>query len=411
MNDITIIKGQGGIGRLAPNEDNIRGIVMNMGATAPTGLAVNTPKLLLTLKDAENAGIDKAYDTANLVLCWYHIKEFFAGNPNGKLWIYLVAQATTLTAMVDGTASTPCPAKKLYLATNGEIRQCGAIRNPATGYTGTITTGVDADVLTAIPKAQVLADDLFNLHMPCDIVLEGRGFSGSASALVDHRTLASPNVRVCYLQDLDVAPSSANAVIKAHAAVGTYLGISSKAKVSDNVGWVELYNLTDIANGRWINIGFSSNTAFNSFSNTDIDLLNTKGAIFARKIVGLTGSYFNDSHSCCPITSDYAYAENVLTINKAVRGVYSAILPKLNSPVKVNADGQLSSEVIASYESLGLKPLDGMLINEEVSNRDIYINPIQNIITQSKLKIKIVIQPIGVARQIEIEIGYVQTIA
>jgi hypothetical protein len=41
LNDVSIIKGKGGIGRLEPNVDNVRGLVMNAGAIAPTGLAVN----------------------------------------------------------------------------------------------------------------------------------------------------------------------------------------------------------------------------------------------------------------------------------------------------------------------------------------------------------------------------------
>lgn len=410
MNDVVIIKGQGGIGRLAPNEDNIRGLVMNAGATAPVGLALNTPKLLLTLKDAEDIGINKAYDTANTVLCWYHIKEFFAESPSGKLWIYLVAQTTTLTQMADGTAATPCPVKKLALATNGEIKQYGIARNPDTNYMPIISNGVDADVVDCIPKAQILMDDLFAMHMPSDIVIEGRSFSNGTGALIDFRNLDSANVRVVLAQDLDVAPSGANAVIKAHAAVGTFLGTSSKAKVSDNVGWVQKYNVSSIAYGRWLNVGLSSNTAINTLTSADLDTLNTKGCIFVRKFVGESGAYWNDSHSCISITSDYAFMENVLVINKAVRGVYTALLPKVNSPVKVNASGQLSSEVIASFESSGMRPLDNMEINEEVSAKDIYIDPNQNIIQQSKLNIKIAIVPIGTARTIEATIGYTVSI-
>jgi Protein of unknown function (DUF2586) len=410
MNELTITVGEGGLGRQTPNEDNIRGLVMNAGAVAPTGLALNTPKLLLSPKDATDIGIDKAYDTAQTVLCYYHIKEFFAENPNGKLWIYLVAQATTLTQMSDGTAGTPCHVLKLALATNGEIKQYSTARNPAIGYTPTITTGADGDVWTAIPKAQVLMDYLFANHMPSDIIIEGRSFSGSAGAIANLRALACANVRVVFAQDLDVAPSTANAVIKGHAAVGTFLGTSSKAKVSDSIAWVERYNVSSVANGRWLNVGFSSNTNINTFTNIDLNTLDSKGCIFIRKFVGDTGAYWNEAHSCTLITSDYAYMNGVLTINKAVRGVYKALLPKLNSPVKVNDDGQLSTEVIASFESAGLRPLDNMQINDEVSAKDIYINPLQNINTTSKLNVKIKIVPIGTARNIEVEIGYAVSI-
>lgn len=409
MNDVNIIKGEGGLGRLQPNTDNIRGLVMNIGTVAPLGLAVNTPKLLLQTKDAEDVGIDAAYDIAQTCLCYYHIKEFFAENPNGKLWIYLVAQATTLTQMADGTAVTPCPVKKLALATNGEIKQYGIARNPIIGYTPTITAAIDVDVTNAIPKAQVLMDDLFAGHMPSDIVIEGRSFSGSVATLVSLRLSAAPNVRVVFAQDLDVAPPAADPVIKGHAAVGTFLGTSSKAKVSESVGWVEKFNLSSIAFGRWLNVGLSSNTAITAFTLVDMNTLNTKGVIFVRNIVGESGAWWHDAHSCCPADSDYAMQESVLTMNKGVRGVYKALVPKISSPVKVNADGQLSSEVILSLESVSLKPLTQMEMDDEISNKDIYINPAQNIIT-SNLKVKISLQPIGVARIIDVEIGLVAKI-
>jgi hypothetical protein len=413
LNDVSIIKGKGGIGRLEPNVDNVRGLVMNAGAIAPTGLAVNIPKQLLQLLDAENVGINKAYDTTNDTLCWYHIKEFFAENPTGKLWLMLVPTATTLTQMADGTAATPSPVERLAMATNGECLQYGIARNPAVGYTPTITAGIDADVTAAVPKAQVLMDKLFANHMPSDIIIEGRSFTGTASAAANLRALASTNVRVVIAQDLDVAPAAATAIRKAHAAVGTILGTSSKARVSDNIGWVEQYNLASVAFGRWINCGLSSNLPIvgTAYTSIDLDTLNTLGYIFVRKFVGESGSYWNDSHSCCEATSDYYCMENVLVINKAVRGVYKALLPKVNSPVKVNAAGQLPSEVVVAYESIGARPIETMRINEEVSEFAIYINPFQNIITQSKLNAKINIVPIGTARNIEVEIGYVQKLA
>ncbi len=411
MNDVVIIKGEGGIGRQEPNTDNIRGLVMNMGATAPTGLAVSTPMLLLSLKDAEDAGIDAAYDTANTVLCWYHIKEIFAENPSCNLWIYLTPQATTLTAMVDGTAGTPCPMKKLALATNLEIKQYGCARNPATGYTPTITAGIDVDVTNAIPKAQVLMDDLFTAHGPAHVIIEGRSFSGSATTAANLRALTGPNVSVVLAQDLDVAPPAADAVIKMHAAVGTLLGTSSKGKVSDNVGWVGKNNVRSLAYGRWINPGLSSNTSITTFTPADLDTLNTKGYIFVRTFVEDSGAYWNDNHNCVTLSSDYAYMSDVLTINKAVRGVYKALLPKVNSPVKVNADGQLSTEVIASYESTATRPLDNMEISEEISAKDLYIDPSQNLISQSQLNVKIAIVPIGTARTIGVVIGFTVAIA
>jgi hypothetical protein len=410
MNDVNIVLGNGGLVRQQANDDNVRGLVMNMAAVAPAGLAVNTARVLLQPSDAEALGITAAYDTTNNVLCRYHINEFFAMNPNGKLWIWLTQQATTQTAMVDIAGGTPCAVERLANASNGECKQYSVALNPATTYTPVVTSGIDGDVLTAIPKAQALADKLFLQHMPCHIIIEGRSFTGTAAAASNLRALASQNVSVCIAQDLDKAPAAAQAVIKAHAAVGTLLGTSSEAKVSHNVGYVEAYPVHDAATGRWLNPGLSSNLPLSSYTDTDLNALNTKGFIFVRKFVGQSGAWWNDSHTCTLANSDYYCMENVLVINKAVRGVYAALLPKVNGPVKLSAAGRLSPEVVAMLQGIGKDVIDRMAAADDCSAGDIYINPNQNVATQAKTFVRIAIVPIGTNREINVTIGFAASV-
>jgi hypothetical protein len=410
MNDVNILLGNGGLGRQTPNDDNVRGLVMGIGAAAPSSLAVNVAKQLLQASDADALGITAAYDTTNTTMLRYHINEFFAMNPNGKLWIWLVPQATTLTAMVDIAGATACAVERLANATNGECKQYGIALNPATTYTPTITSGIDNDVNTAIPKAQALADKLFAQHMPCHIVIEGRSFTGTATAANNLRALNSPNVTVCIAQDLDKAPASANAVIKAHAAVGTLLGTSSEAKVSHNIGYVEAYPVHNVAQGRWINPGLSSNLALSSYTDVDLNTLNTKGFVFVRKFVGQAGAWWNDSHTCTLANSDYYCMENVLVINKAVRKVYAGLLPKVNGPVKLSPAGKLSPEVVAMLTGIGKTAIDELETVDDISAGDIYIDPNQNVAVQGKTFVRIKIVPIGTNREINVTIGFAASV-
>jgi hypothetical protein len=410
MNDVNVVLGNGGLGRQTPNEDNIRGLVMSHGAAAPSGLAANVAVQLIQASDADALGITAAYDTTNTTLLRYHINEFFEMNPNGKLWLWLVPQATTLSQMVDSGQATACAVERLLMATNGECKQVGLARNPATTYTPTLAGGLDNDVTAAIPLAQACAAKLFTQHMPVHIILEGRSYNGTAAAATSLRTLNSPNVTVVIAQDLAAAPASASAVIKAHAAVGTALGTSSEAKVSHNIGYVEAYPVHNVAKARWLNPGLSSNLPLSSYNDIDLNALNTKGFVFVRKFVGTPGAYWNDSHTCTVASSDYFCMEYVLVINKAVRGVYKALLPKVNGPVKLTAAGTLKPEVVAMLEGMGRSVLQEMESVDDISVGDIYIDPNQNVAVQAKTNVRIRIVPIGTNREIFVTIGLVTSL-
>jgi hypothetical protein len=405
MNDVNVILGSGGLGRQTPNDDNVRGLIMNHGAAAPSGLAANVAIQLIQASDADALGITAAYDTANTTLCRYHINEFFEMNPNGKLWLWLLPQATTLSQMVDSGTATPCAVERLMMAVNGECKQIGIARNPATTYVPSLANGLDTDVIAAVPLAQACTAKLFTQHMPLHIIIEGRSYNGTAAAATTLRNLNSANVTVVIAQDIAVAPPAANAVIKAHAAVGTILGTSSEAKVSHNIGYVEAYPVHNIAKGRWINPGLSSNLPLAQYTEADLNALNTKGFVFVRKFVGSPGAYWNDSHTCILASSDYYCMENVLVINKAVRGVYKALLPKVNGPVKLTAAGTMTSEVVAMLEGIGRSVIQEMATADEISVGDIYIDPNQNVAVQAKTNVRIRLVPIGTNREILVTIG------
>jgi phage tail sheath protein FI len=134
--------------------------------------------------------------------------------------------------------------------------------------------------------------------------------------------------------------------------------------------------------------------------------LNSKGYIFLIKHSERAGTYFNDSHTATVVTSDYAFIESNRTIDKAIRGCRSFLLPDLNSPIFVNPDGTLTEDTIAGLKNSAARALEQMERDGEISTFQVVINPTQDTISTGKVIITIKIVPVGVARNIEVNIGF-----
>jgi len=145
---------------------------------------------------------------------------------------------------------------------------------------------------------------------------------------------------------------------------------------------------------------------YNAVASAALDTLNTKGYLFFRKQVGISGAYLNDSHSATDATSDFAYIENNRTIQKAKRNIRTALLPTLNSPLSVNADGTLTADTVKFFENLASRPLERMQSAGELSNFLVIIDPDQDVLATSTLAITVKLQPRGVARTITVVIGF-----
>ncbi len=186
------------------------------------------------------------------------------------------------------------------------------------------------------------------------------------------------------------------------AAVGVLLGAVSKAKVSENIAWIEKFNLTGEG---FRSVGFVGGNDLPT-EGTQKTLDDFK-YIFTRTHVGIAGVYFNDSHTCTEPTSDFTFIESNRTINKASRIARAALLPKVNSPVLVDPDtGTLPPSTVKGFESLCRSALERMLSNEEVSAIDVFVDPQQDILADSMLKIQIEIVPLGTARRIVVDLGF-----
>ena len=387
MNDVVIEKLNGGLGRNNASGDMISGLLAN-GVAVVGGVQLNTVYRLKSVADALALLIDEDYDTDNSVVLFEHINEAFRVNTDCDLYLLVVAQTVTYAELLDKTEAGN--AKKLLIEAGGDIKQLAVAFNPAVAVTDF------TDTVAAITKAQELAAEEYTLHRPVQILLEGKGYAIADDT--DFRALNAKNVSVMLGQAASIA-----AVDATYAAVGTLLGAVSRAAVNVNIGWVENFNVL----GGSLTVPAVADTLLTAVSDGDKETLNDNGAIFFTTHIGRAGIYFNDSHTATAITSDYAYIENNRTIDKAVRLIRSALLPSLNSPVLLDEEtGQLSPAVTKSFEAKGRKALEEMLNSDEVSSIDVYVDPEQNILSTSELKIKFTITPTGTARKISVTIGF-----
>lgn len=356
------------------------GIALNSGTPYT---ATITGTIAGTLTQNVVAGV------ASLLAPWhYHVSEFFRMQPKGILWVGFYEIPTTYDFTEIST---------LQEAAEGAIRQVGIYKDDSAYANGDI----------ALIDAICVAND--DLKQPLSAV-----YAGDLSATADITTLttmANQDNNKCSVVITQDGGGIGNFLWvttgKSISNLGVLLGTIAKAKVSESIAWVEKFNISSGSECEVIK--YSNGDALGSTN--ELTALNSKRFIFLKKHVGLSGSYWNDSHTAIAPTSDYAYIENNRTIDKAIRNLNAAYLPSLNSPIKFNSDGTITDIDVARLESVGNVALDQMVKDDELSAKSVTINPVQNVLQTSTLTIAVTLVINGVARFIEIPIGFKPSLA
>lgn len=323
---------------------------------------------------------------ASLQATWhYHISEYFRIQPQGNLYLGFYAVPTTYDF-------TDLVTVQQYA--NGEIRQF-AVYCDGTTYTS-----------GKVQAAQAVAATLESQHMPASILVTFNYAAATLSTLADLSTLNSNKVSVVIGQDgFNNGFRLYKAVGKSITNLGCVLGAVSLSKVSEDIAWIGKFNLSDGSENDVA--AFGNGVLYSAQTSALLSQLNDYRYIFLTKQVGYTGTWVNDSHTCIVQTSDYAYIENNRTIDKAIRLLRAGYLPALASPITLNSDGTLSDVSVAYFEGLGDASLDQMVRDAEISQKSVTVDPTQNVLSSNKLVVSVKIIPVGVARNIVVNIKYV----
>ncbi|MDR2009221.1 MAG: DUF2586 domain-containing protein [Bacteroidales bacterium] len=476
LNDIKFTKTNGGMGRTAANEDPVSGLIMGLegiDVSKLTGfdkvvlkaktdttdeIALYTTKLRFfeqlaglgiteqILETSVNLGNNHSYTSDKLleiekelagqykhaVACntiVYHVKEFFRMNNAGTLYFTIKT----------GNDVESSDIEKLQDYSGGIIRQVAVF-----------TKELEVDTINLIDKYQEVCANTIDggleaKHKPLSVVVGycGISYDVNTEEIIDNNEVVTGyeikltktkiesetedsknatlakftkandyilkdrcNVSLVISCDLDTNIIAKLGPYAYYSCIGTTLGAISKASVHECIAWVQKFPLS-------LSVpGFISGDVLRNVSNSDLELINDQRYIFVRTHVGDANNYFNDSYTLDVETSDYAYIENVRTMDKACRGIRTNLLPYLNSPLHVNATtGKMQNYVIENLKTVAGKTLELMEQAGELSGYIVDIDPDQNVVSNSTVEFVIKKVGVGVMRHVRIQIGYTTQIS
>jgi len=389
-------KSQGALNRANASTDAVMALVVFSPELANAGF--NKAIRAIQSTDLDEAGFDEAYDANNAILLRHHVEEFFAYAPKGTLFVIPTDNATAATYFASAEA-------KAIFRELTEIKRAGFVYNDNV---------LDLDLEAEINAAQTFVNELVADNILLDgIYLEARNIGDNAANL---RLLKAGQVTPVIAQDPVIAsldPAYAN-----YAAVGAVLGMRAVRKVSENLGSVDVitkplasrgnvsFPLTRETEGRWLKTALSDGTLVYSLTSVQKKQLTNFGYVYAGSFEGFGGFYFNGEPTCIELASDYSSGENNGVWNKAARAVRTALIPKVRGWFKRNNDtGAITATVIKNLETLAGKPLQTMMIAEEISGYEIGIPEGQNPNDQTPLTAKASVTLGAIIHEFEIDLS------
>ena len=374
------------LGTAPDNQDGLLGLVV-LGATAvSTTFVSGKPYYIVRPEDLTALGITTSNNARIVAL----VNQFYAEAEEGTPLYLIGLTATSMTTVLDVESGSM---KAILEQLRGALR--GLIVASASTASVTVTDGLDPDVLTAMPKAQGLANwAADNLYAPIFIILEGRHFESAADA-PDLKALAYNRVGVFIG---DVAASSINA------AVGTLAGLIASIPVQRNIGRVASGPLAPTA----MYIGAS----LVDESMSVVDALYAKGYMCPRIHIGLPGYYMVDDPLATAGTDDYAHLTARRTVDKAARIAYVTMLQFLLDEIELNEDGTMQQPILKSWQAAVEDAINnqmsaaGELSVVDGSGCKFFIDPKQNVLSTSKVEGTLKVRPFGYAREIVVNLGF-----
>lgn len=392
MGSITFNKVNNRSKRVLPGEDHYVSLAF-YSDTLPAGFA-DDDRIKVVADEA--AGLALGFDPASvdwiIKVMAYHVNEAFRRNPNAILYVGIFNE------VAPEAEHTFNEIQDLRVFSNNKIRKVGVYtRKPfAEGQ------------LALLQDQYETAAELISMFE----IFYSPNFSGvDKDDMPDLAALTSPNVHLLIGQDggalgaelFESAPAYSVGI------VGATIGAISLAKVHENIGWVEKFNMA--VDGGELDVPALSNgdlikSLANNYTKSN-GIFDNKRLIFLKQFPNITGSYFNDSHGACPATSDYAYAEDNITIDKAIRGIYAKMMPKVNGPSLLQVGtGKLAPLSLSILEVEAGNYLKEMEAAGELSGYTVHIDPEQDVKATNQIIVEISNTSIGVNRNFIINIGY-----
>lgn len=344
---------------------------------------------------------------------YYHIKQFFTiVGGTARLFIAFADCSTDWSAIKD-----------MQRASGGIISQFGVWTEQKIWKK--MDSAASQYSISIVGDLQSVAEDLANnYYAPACILLSGNSsrvatasgeetsvkFSEIADAVVDARYVS---VLLSQSMDTDVKAMQASlASTTPVGMVGLALGALNVASVGECIGWVGKFDLASYVSA--VEMGFGDATVesgviknatpISALTPVQLDTLDDKGYVFMSAIPGYEGHIFFTGDQTCS-SGDYCTIARNRAINKSRRLVREALLPYVNSPIKVDAStGYISAAQATVFSNLVSNALAGMASAEEISSvGTISVPTTQNILKTQKLQLSYTLIPLGCSRWIEVK--------
>lgn len=385
---LTIVRQNGNVPKSQNGQDHVSGFVAYLlEADIPAAFKAEPVQAVSTIDKAEELGITADAMAWSVKMLHYQLEEVFRINPSIKLYVGLFSKPESMTFREMKTVQNYAE---------------GAIRQMA------IWNGDTAPTADNIVKLEAVADSLDTENAPLSTLYAP--LVSNYKNLPSNLATNNPRVSVVIAQagsgtGAELYKSKDNKTKATVSAIGVALGTLSKAAVHQCIAWVKNFpsgiSMPALGDG----------TLVRTIDKGELEKLDTNRYLFLNNVVGVAGSYWNDSHTMDSPTSDYAAIESVRTMDKAVRGIRTYLTPELGGNVYIDPDtGKLQSYTVSHLETTANIPLEEMEKAGELSGYKAEIDAEQDVLSTSTIEVTIKNVPVGVVRKFKVKIGFVKSL-
>ena len=387
---LNIQRQNGNVPKTLQGEDHISGIMAYLPSTeVPDSFKTERVQPLSTIEAAESACLCLPSAGTKGVL-HYHLSEIYRLNPAVILYVGIFDKPAA--------AYTFAEVKTMQNYAGGKLRQLGVwAGDKALEQGDDLTTlqgvadnleanGRELVILYAPKVATVsgLSDKLAGGNKCRVSVVIGQAGSGTGDELYHDK---------------------ANAAKASVSGLGVVLGLVSRAKVHQSIAWVK-----EFPTGVSVP-AFGDGTKLNALDPAVVQKLDAGRYLFFVTQEGQSGSYMNDSHNMDSAISDYAAIESVRTMDKAVRGIRTYLIPELGGNVYVDpTTGKLASYTVKHLETVAGHALEDMERAGELSGYAVEIDPEQDVASSGTVEIVIKNVASPVMRHVKVKIGFAKSV-
>jgi hypothetical protein len=385
---LTIVRQNGNVPKSQNGQDHVSGFVAYLlEADIPAAFKAEPVQAVSTIDKAEELGITADATAWSVKMLHYQLEDVFRINPSITLYVGLFSKPESMTFQ---------ELKTVQNYAEGAIRQMA------------IWNGDTAPTADNIVKLEAVADSLDTENAPLSTLYAP--LVSNYKNLPSNLATNNPRVSVVIAQagsgtGAELYKSKDNKAKATVSAIGVALGTLSKAAVHQCIAWVKNFpsgiSMPALGDG----------TLVRTIDKGELEKLDTNRYLFLNNVVGVAGSYWNDSHTMDSPTSDYAAIENVRTMDKAVRGIRTYLTPELGGNVYIDPDtGKLQSYTVSHLETTANIPLEEMEKAGELSGYKAEIDAEQDVLSTNTIEVAIKNVPVGVVRKFKVKIGFVKSL-